>query len=338
MVDFEYSETGRAHSTPRTGFSHAGDAEGAPRVTTLVNWAGAVVSLGLVVGMGVWAYQLTMRDVSGVPVIRALEGPMRVAPADPGGVQAQHQGLAVNRIAEGGEAAPVPDRLVLAPPPVDLNDVALVSASAPAILAPSGPSAAMTDDAPGASADTALSAVPTAAAVNAQTQALIDRLIARAEPLAPVTAPAAAPADTPADTAAPIAAQPAVQIIPASVPGPARSLRPATRPASLSLARAIPPAAATVAEVDAASLAEGTRLVQLGAFDSPEIARAEWDRLTARFPDYFAGRSRVIQQASAGGSAFYRLRAHGFEDLAASRRFCAALMAQSAPCIPVTVR
>jgi len=46
----------------------------------------------------------------------------------------------------------------------------------------------------------------------------------------------------------------------------------------------------------------------------------------------------VIQQASSGGSAFYRLRAHGFDDLAASRRFCAALMAQNAPCIPVTVR
>jgi len=144
------------------------------------------------------------------------------------------------------------------------------------------------------------------------------------------------PADEPA--AAPATVQPAVQVIPASVPGPARSLRPATRPASLRLASATPPAAAAITEIDAASLAEGTRLVQLGAFDSPEIARAEWDRLAERFPDYFGERARVIQQASAGGSAFYRLRAHGFDDLAASRRFCAALMAQSAPCIPVTVR
>jgi hypothetical protein len=48
---------------------------------------------------------------------------MRQPPADPGGTQAPHQGLAVNRIAEGEEAQPVPDRLVLAPPPVELQEV-----------------------------------------------------------------------------------------------------------------------------------------------------------------------------------------------------------------------
>ena len=96
--------------------------------------------------------------------------------------------------------------------------------------------------------------------------------------------------------------------------------------------------AVRTAEIDAAALPAGTRLVQLGAFDTPEIARQEWERLTARFPDFFAGRARVIEEASSGGSAFYRLRADGFADLAASRRFCSALMAQNTPCIPVTVR
>ncbi|MBF9061284.1 SPOR domain-containing protein, partial [Rhodobacterales bacterium HKCCSP123] len=129
--------------------------------------------------------------------------------------------------------------------------------------------------------------------------------------------------------------------IPASVPGVARSLRPAGRPADIvTRARAAPMTdmPQTAPEIDAATLPEGTRLVQLGAFDTPEIAREEWERLTVRFPDYFDDRARVIQEASSGGSSFYRLRAHGFDDLAASRRFCAALMAQNAPCIPVTVR
>jgi hypothetical protein len=93
------------------------------RLGALVNWAGALMSLGLIVGMSVWAVQLLMRDVSGVPVIAAIEGPMREPPADPGGTQAPHQGLAVNRIAEGEEAQPVPDRLVLAPPPIELQEV-----------------------------------------------------------------------------------------------------------------------------------------------------------------------------------------------------------------------
>ena len=71
---------------------------------------------------------------------------------------------------------------------------------------------------------------------------------------------------------------------------------------------------------------------------APKSRRPSGDRLLVQFPDYFEGRARVIQSASSGGSTFYRLRAHGFEDLAASRRFCAALVARNAPCIPVTVR
>ena len=66
-----------------------------------LQWAfglGAVVSLALVAGLGVWGYKLTVRDVSGVPVVRALEGPMRVLPTDPGGKLATHQGLAVNAV------------------------------------------------------------------------------------------------------------------------------------------------------------------------------------------------------------------------------------------------
>ena len=98
--------------------------EDAPRgpgaLTTFMNWTGAVVSLGLVVGLGVWGYQLAVRDVSGVPVIQAMEGPARVTPDDPGGRQADHQGLSVNQVAAEGSAAPPADQLLLAPKPVDL--------------------------------------------------------------------------------------------------------------------------------------------------------------------------------------------------------------------------
>jgi hypothetical protein len=78
--------------------------------------------------------------------------------------------------------------------------------------------------------------------------------------------------------------------------------------------------------------------VQLGAFDTAETAREEWDRIAARFPDYFDARPRVIEEAESSGQAFFRLRAAGFDDLAASRRFCAVLVAQGTACIPVTVR
>ena len=93
-----------------------------------------------------------------------------------------------------------------------------------------------------------------------------------------------------------------------------------------------------VTELAADELATGTRLVQLGAFDDAATARAEWDRLARAHADYFRDKNRVIQQAVSGGRAFFRLRAHGFTDLSDARRFCTALNAQGAPCIPVTLR
>ncbi|MBF9059594.1 hypothetical protein HKCCSP123_10415, partial [Rhodobacterales bacterium HKCCSP123] len=174
MAEIEFFEDDRAHGAYRGGDR----ASGAPsRVGTVVNWAGALVSLGLVVGMGVWAFQLTMRDVSGVPVIRALDGPMRVPPADPGGTQAEHQGLAVNRIAEGEEAAPAPDRVVLAPPPVDLDAIALTSAS---------------------SSSFAEVQADTDPAFGSETEALIGRLLDQAN-----ASDGAAPAPAPAPALAP---------------------------------------------------------------------------------------------------------------------------------------
>lgn len=312
----------------------------ASRVTQLVNWAGALVSMGLVIGMGVWAFQLLVRDVADVPVIRALERPMRVAPENPGGSIAENQGLAVNRLAEGAEAAPVPDQLLLAPPPQDLSAVDL----GPAADAPSGQafqnaSAALPD----IDAETLPEATP-----EVDTDALIARLLEDATPLTDMDAPSLG------EPASAGLGEPAVDLvaradtIPISVPGVRRSPRPAPRPAGLS-APAPAPAAEGVApegvaddgegsEIAASELEAGTRLVQLGAFDSPELARSEWTRLSGNFPDFFIGRARVIEEASSGGATFYRLRAHGFDDLSASRRFCAALVARGAACIPVTVR
>ena len=320
----------------------------ASRVTQLVNWAGAIVSMGLVIGMAIWAWQLLMRDVTDVPVIRALEGPMRMAPADPGGAVAENQGLAVNRLAEGEEAAPVPDRLVLAPPPMDLGAVAPIEEAFANASTPQAPLVPVEEpfvDAPIAF-DVDVDVEPAADGA-ADTDALIARLLHAAQPLDPLAAAEPAHgADASSQQTPEIVAR--AEIVPASVPGVRRSPRPMVRPASLS-ARAAAPAGEVAAldgvteddagfEIASTDLEEGTRLVQLGAFDTADLARAEWRRLTGVFPDFFTGRARVIEQATSGGQTFYRLRAHGFGDLSASRRFCAALVAQGAACIPVTVR
>jgi hypothetical protein len=211
MADIEYSDAGFGGYEPQDTAPER--ARGA-RLGAVVNWAGALMSLGLIVGMGIWAVQLLMRDVSGVPVIAAIEGPMRQPPADPGGTQAPHQGLAVNRIAEGEEAQPVPDRLVLAPPPIELQEVRFETA-APAEVTPV-PRQEIAAESPGD--------VPQDAS-ETDTAALIDRLLQEAQTGVVPEAEISVPEDTPVIDLA-IASEAVEGVLPASVPGIARSLRP----------------------------------------------------------------------------------------------------------------
>jgi len=134
------------------------------------------------------------------------------------------------------------------------------------------------------------------------------------------------------------------EVIAASVAGVARSLRPVGRPgqgllvpASLTLAPEVPEVGA-VQSVAPRDIPVGTRLAQLGAFETIEIAQAEWLKISSRFEDFMADKSRVIQKAQSGGKEFYRLRAYGFDDLSDARRFCSALLAAQANCIPVVTR
>ncbi|MGX0977163.1 hypothetical protein ACSSVY_002891 [Roseovarius sp. MBR-51] len=296
-------------------------------IVRLTNLTGAALSIALIAGVGVWGYKMVMRDVSGVPVVRAAEGPMREAPADPGGDAAAHQGLAVNAVAAEGIAAAPADRLVLAPPPLELSldDVAPLTQVAEEEAA-ERPTAEAAESDPSAAPEQLR---------NASILALADQIAAGASPMAPleeeVTGPEAVDA-------------PEGEAEVAVVDTASAVTRPRARPASLtSVPEAIALAVAAAQsvpsdEVDADTIPLGTRLAQLGAFDSAEVARAEWDRLAGRFGDFLDGKQRVIQRAESGGRTFYRLRAMGFADLGDARRFCSALVAERAECIPVVTR
>lgn len=296
---------------------------------SMANWAGAVVSLALVAGAGVWGYKLLVRDVTGIPVVRAIEGPMREQPVDPGGSQAAHQGLAVNDVAaQGGAAAPA-DRLVLAPPPIDLAaedaPVSLASAPAEPITLPD-PVVQTAPTAEVAAIDTTTqqAIVAPEALNNDQILSLVDQIVGETQPL----------------TETPPQAEPTIKIVGGGI---GKSLRPKLRPAglkanTLQAASSVQVASAAPTEVAPETIPAGTRLVQLGAFASPEIARAEWDKLQAKFGDYLGDKQRVVQKAESGGRTFYRLRAQGFADLSDARRLCSALKAENADCIPVVTR
>lgn len=304
--------------------------QGGSLLGTAMSWVGALTSVALIAGLAVWGYKLTVRDVSGVPVVRALEGPMRVQPAEPGGQEAPHQGLAVNAVQAEGVAEAPAERLVLAPAPLDLN----AAAPQPRPLADDETPLAEAEEAP-LTAGTVEAALVTETedegAPDAMAEALAEALSDGVEPLTPL-AEEAESGDR----------------ISSEIPGVKRSPRPNKRPErdltqaqagvqvqGVALASA-PAASAT--EIDAGAVPAGTRLVQLGAFDSEDIARREWDKLVTQFGPYMEEKSRVIQKATSGGRTFFRLRAMGFADIGDARRFCSALLAENAACIPVVAR
>lgn len=301
------------------------------RPRAVLHAAGAVISLVLVAAAGMWTWQMIQRDVSGVPVVRALEGPHRLAPEDPGGRQAAFQGLSINELVGTGESAGA-DEITLAPsgPGLGAQDIAPAAsgsgggATSPAQTAPS-------DMLRG---DDSL-AVPVA---------LQRDLPQAAEPLgfnAPnrsaVTRSPRPPARG-ADLAARVSSSPSRSGA-ASSSGTSGSVGQDDDLAS-AIASSVAQGLGTRQglDIDPASIGPGTRLVQLGAYESVAAAQGAWDNLARRFAPLLEDRGRVIEAAHSGGSVFYRLRAHGFEDERDARRFCAALVDGQVDCIPVLVR
>lgn len=272
------------------------------QMNRLLNYAGAASSVVLVALIGMWGYNLAMRDANGVPVMKAISGPMRVPPADPGGKEASNQGLSVNTVAAASTAPPAPKVLKLAPPPTGVT----------------------AQDKPGMGETVA--SKPAAPATAAPSE------VPPAKP-APLADPAAAFTAAAVDSAT-ISGNGVSKAASTHVgSGLSTSLVPPLRPASLA-----PATAAGPSMTDPATLPVGTQMVQLGAFPSVDQAEVKWVSLSAAFGEIMQGKSMVVETAEAGGKPFYRLRAVGFDNAADARRFCTLLAAGNSDCVPVTKR
>lgn len=323
------------------------------RVARLTHYLGALVSVLLMCALAVWGYRLVVRDVSGVPVIRAVEGDARVAPEHPGGELTDRTGLAVNAVAAGSRTAPV-ERVAIAPAPTALSgqDVAMGELGATA-HEPAPSDQPLADDTVDTVALTDAEAARMAAEQAAAEQA------AQAQTAALAQVPAVAPADTDAEpvgaavttadgkptqdtaiTAALAEAGAVPPVVSAGRPAPRPRRLAAAAPAS-DAAPATAPALAPVAApepVAAARLAAGAPLVQIGAFDSNAIAQSEFTRVSGRFGALFSGKAPVVQEHRVNGRTFYRLRVAGFDSREDARRFCAALIEAGTDCIPAAAK
>lgn len=320
---------------------------GAARAGVLVNYAGAAISCALIIGVGVWGYKLVMRDVTGIPVVRAMTGDMRSLPENPGGEVTLHTGLSVNEVAAVGEAEPPEDTVALAPVTRGLSEEDLEAqpmAEADEVFASVDPLGTVV-----ATAEVTPTTLNADQLVDAPLST--DDILALADQIADGAQPLTDLAD--GEDVAPtlsIAGE-AVLESSGSASAVSVSLRPMARASTQAvaadasgvndaLAAALSPAPAEeVANlVTETNFAAGTNLVQLGAFPASDVAATEWTRLTGRFGEIMDGKSRVIQEATSGGKTFYRLRAEGFAEVNDARRFCAAMIAENIDCIPVVVR
>ncbi|MEM9392402.1 MAG: SPOR domain-containing protein [Pseudomonadota bacterium] len=307
---------------PGAGYdeSHIQTSEDIAPTSGALTFVGGLASLVLMAGLGMWSYDLVLRDVAGVPVVRALDGPMRIQPENPGGSQADYQGLAVNQVQAAGVAADAPAQIMLAPRPLDLSDAT--------------PPSAQMAEAPATASDAPSQINP------AMTEAQVMKAVYQPEPAQ----------DPIRDTGLAVEAllteivaeeEATADIVPTTVPGVARSPRPSARPSELRLASLKAPSQdeASVspqsAFVDPSTLSPGTRMVQFRAYDNEEDARSAWEGLNKDFGPYMTGKSPVILPSSDGASAFYRLRMTGFADMAEAQRFCSVFLAANRDCVPV---
>ncbi len=288
-----------------------------------MNLAGALLSVLLIAGLMTWAWQLWVRDVTGVPVIKALSGPMRVLPEDPGGLASENLGLTVNRIAEERTDVTSERRVVLVSEPVALDENEDLAMGALQGATDGGAGVAL----PGGAIEVEEAVVRVGETpefgpelVNGVQEGTVlsGTDLAVREALAYLLTPASA---TTGGTTGAI-------LIPATV------LPPPRRPEGLRASAAPAAGSGTGQEARHMEVPPGTRLVQFGAYGDAGAADAEWEKIAARFGDYMVGKQRVVQEVESGGRTFYRLRATGFVDLADARRFCSVLQADGADCVP----
>jgi hypothetical protein len=318
MAVFNYDEHGSAY---RGAYGQRSGVLGEAR--RWVSIGGAVSSVALVLGLAYWGYALAVRDVTGVPVMRAATGVMRIAPADPGGEQALNQGLTVNAVAALGTSAKSADTIMLAPmsvalQPDDLPVLPVESASPQdASLQDSGLQDTSTQTPavePSAISATAVEATAVEPAP-ILTQDSVDAAVAAALAEGSGT-------QTASDTS------PVLRPMPRPVDGGGATVQ----------ADDTAVAASGLLETDANAIPTGAILAQFDAYETEDLARAKFSDLQQRFGGMMAGKSMVVQPVESNGRTIYRLRAYGLTSEDDARNFCAALQSEGTECVPVAQR
>lgn len=274
--------------------------------------SGIAIVAGLAVFVGIlwFAYDWGMGqlEIVGLPVIVADNTPIKVRPADPGGIEVPNQNVAVLNDPVPDPQQPQSERLL--PPPE--------TPQPPQAAEPQTDAIAKVEELLGPPLETAAgpdTKMPTAE--NAQPPA------ATGPPVVPQVA-AALPEVTPE----PVLPEPPAEVV-QSAPEPAE--------ASAAAAPQVPAQVPTQAPAQVAALPAaqaGDYVVQLAALKAQASARPAWTRLQKAHPVLLGDRELAIQRVDLGDRGiFYRVRAGFFADRAGALALCNALKTRGQDCL-----
>ena len=288
------------------------------KINMIFYWTGAALSLFLLAGAIGWSYQLIVRDVNQIPIVRAQLGPLRVAPDNPGGLTAANQGLSVTQLAVN-EKPLLSNEIYLAPAAEILNEENLALK--------------VKEEYESNKVDGAFEIKEVNAENSMNLEALPDQkeVDSRSND---VGVPSKA-----AFSQKKIEIENAVSLALSITNDPDKSLswlRPKIRPAGFYRNGNITEDQ-IVRNEPMPKLPIGSAVVQLGAFESKSLAESEWQRFEKILGSILIPKKMVVQKAESGGKIFYRLRASGFSDISDARQFCTAISDKVA-CIPVVTR
>ena len=288
------------------------------KINMIFYWTGAALSLFLLAGAIGWSYQLIVRDVNQIPIVRAQLGPLRVAPDNPGGLTAANQGLSVTQLAVN-EKPLLSNEIYLAPAAEILNEENLALK--------------VKKEYESNKVDGAFEIKEVNAENSMNLEALPDQkeVDSRSNDVGVLSKAAFSQKK--------IEIENAVSLALSITNDPDKSLswlRPKIRPVGFYRNGNITEDQ-IVSNEPMPKLPTGSAVVQLGAFDSKSLAESEWQRFEKILGSILIPKKMVVQKAESGGKIFYRLRASGFSDISDARQFCTAISDKVA-CIPVVTR
>lgn len=286
---------------------------------SILLWSAGVLTAAAFGGMLVWL--MSGEDGSSqmgndIPVLRALEAPVKTRPEEPGGMPVPHRDKLIYRRLTGNEELPVYERVI--PPPEE-------PLSLPGVAEP-GPSADANiwvgeDEAPSA----AFVPAPLEESVLAPpTEEFLDNMV-------PDTSPAI---EAPPDS---VEAPPDSSSVAMAAPRP----RPTAPPSSAPSGSAPSSKSGLSAEARAAKdllmgTAAGDYAVQLASVRSRQEANREWERLRRRHSDILGSLQLTVLEADLGQRGkYYRLRAGPITNQNSARRVCDSLVDRKVTCIVV---